>query len=174
MLLLPTAAVCFVIVKSRGKSLDPFDGIIKIGKGWRERTLAEKKEWVQVWFAMMRGVWLAGAYICMFLWIFSSSLHSGSLLPGMAGVLLALFSGMVLAEAVLHAVFIERPVFAKSGLYIMTFLSVAAFCIVKQAECVLDGLDNCLIGIILASILAITAVAVRFAHVSAGYKPKED
>ncbi len=158
--LLFASALCFSATKAMGGNLNPYHNIDK-HRPWRDRTLSEKKEWIRIGFALMRGTCITGVYATLCFWMLSRPVFGDSLMPGAATFCLAVFSGMLLAESVMWAVFVERPIFAKSGLYLWTLLYVATFYVVMRIAEELDSLSDYRVGLMLAVILAVPAVVIR-------------
>ena len=158
MLLFFATAVCLSAVKAMGGSLDP-EHNLATGKSWRDTSLAEKKERMRFAFYFARGMWLAFAYLALCVWLFSDPVHDDSFSAMLSGTSLAMFSGMLLAESVMWAVFIERPIFFKSGLYLLMLVYVAVSCGVLRVMMAFDSIFHA--GLTLALILAVLAVIIR-------------
>ena len=160
MFLFFAAAVCLSAVKAMGGKLDPYYNRDAHGS-WRDTPLAEKKERMRFAFCFARGMWLAFAYLALCVWLFADPVRDDSFSAMLSGTSLAMFSGMLLAESVMWAVFVERPIFVKSGLYVYLLLyTVVSSVVIKAAD--ESGFDLRL-GLTLAVILAMLAVIIRLA-----------
>jgi hypothetical protein len=160
MLLFFAAAVCLSAVKAMGGSLDP-EHNLATGKSWRDTSLAEKKERMRFAFYFARGMWLAFAYLALCVWLFSDPVHDDSFSAMLSGTSLAMFSGMLLAESVMWAMFVKRLIFAKSGLYVLMllFAITSSFVIWIMAE--IKSTDDFQVGLTLAVIFALLAAVIR-------------
>jgi hypothetical protein len=152
------AALCLSAVKAMGGNLNP-EHNLATGKSWRDSSLAEKKERMRFGFYFARGMWLAFAYLALCLWLFSDWSRDDSFSAMLSGTSLAMFSGMLLAESAIWALFIERPIFFKSGLYLLLLVYVAVSCGVLRVMMAFDSIFDA--GLALALILAVLAVVIR-------------
>lgn len=152
------AAVCLSAVKAMGGNLNP-EHNLAMGKLWRDSSLAEKKERMRFAFAVSRSAWLAGVYACSCVWLLAEPARDDGFFLGVAGWCLALSCGMMLAESVMWAVFIERPIFVKSGLYVYALLyALVSLVVLKGAD---ESDFDIRLGLTLAVILSAPAVIIR-------------